>query len=321
MAIIDLNIARAEELLLAGKVVAIPTETVYGLAASAYNINAVLEIFNIKKRPSFDPLIVHTYDLNSASAFIEDIPTPALLLAQAFWPGPLTLLLPKKKIILDLVTAGSPYVAVRVPNHAITLDLLKRLPFPLAAPSANPFGYISPTTPRHVFAQLGNKIDYILDGGTCSVGIESTIVSFEKKIPTVLRLGGIDIAALEAVVGPVEIALQHAPNRPCVPGALLSHYAPIKKLLMGSLSRLIPRYSAIIDRVGVLSFKKQYEAIPQKNQVILSPQGCLKEAAQNLFNGLRLLDDLPIDIILADYLPNHGIGAAINDRLQRAQHK
>ncbi|WP_339043844.1 L-threonylcarbamoyladenylate synthase [Cardinium endosymbiont of Tipula unca] len=310
----------AEKLLLAGKVVAIPTETVYGLAASAYNFNAVLEIFNIKERPSFDPLIVHAYDLDRTSAFVEAIPTSALLLAKAFWPGPLTLLLPKKKVIPDLVTAGSPCVGVRVPNHVMTLDLLKRLPFPLAAPSANPFGYISPTTPQHVFAQLGNKIDYILDGGACNVGIESTIVSFEKRNPTVLRLGGIAIAALEAVVGPIEIVLQHAPNQPCMPGSLLSHYAPNKKLIMGNLSKLIPKYKAVTDRVGILSFQKQYELIPKKNQVILSPQGCLKEAAQNLFHGLRLLDGLPIDIILAAYLPSHGIGAAINDRLQRAQH-
>lgn len=321
MAITDTNTARAAQLLLAGKVIAIPTETVYGLAANAYNMDAVLKIFDIKARPLFNPLIVHTYDLNNVRTFTEDIPDAALLLAKAFWPGPLTLLLPKKPIIPDLVTAGSPYVGVRVPCHDIALDLLKQLPFPLAAPSANPFGYISPITPQHVAAQLGNKLDYILDGGACRVGIESTIVSFAEKIPTVLRLGGIDIAMLEKVVDPVETALQHLSNHACTPGSLLVHYSPKKKLIIGNVSELIQNYSVIANHIGILSFTKQYDGIPQKNQVILSPQGCLKEAARNFFGGLRFLDELPIDIILAAYFPNHGIGMAMNDRLQRAQHK
>ena len=311
------NVDRASALLLAGRVVAIPTETVYGLAGNAYNEQAVATIFNIKGRPLFDPLIVHTDSIEKVKGFVEAIPAKAFLLAESFWPGPLTLILPKKKIISDLITAGSAYVAVRIPNHPIALQLLSSLPFPLVAPSANPFGYVSPTTAQHVADQLGDQMDMILDGGRCSIGIESTIVSFMGETPVICRLGGIDRVALESVVGTMDLSLQQAPHRPYTPGTLLSHYAPKKKMILGDLSASIARYTAT-KRLGILSFQEKYPAIPQQNQIILSPKGCVQEAASNLFNGLRILDGLPIDLILADYLPNIGIGEAINDRLRRA---
>jgi len=314
------DIDRAKNLLLTGNVVAIPTETVYGLAGNAYDEKVIARIFEIKQRPWFDPLIVHTDSLDKVKLFVEHLPIEAQMVAKLFWPGPLTLLLPKKNIIPDLVTAGSPYVGVRIPNHPICLQLLSRLPFPLAAPSANPFGYVSPTKPQHVADQLGDKIPMILDGAPCSIGIESTIISFESQIPKIRRLGGLDKAVLEKAIGPMEMDLQHAPNTSHTPGALLSHYAPQKKMLLGNLLELIAEYNNSAT-LGVLSFQKKYPAVPNDHQVVLSPSGCLKEAARNLFHGLRLLDSLPIDLILADYLPNRGIGEAINDRLQRAQYR
>ncbi|WP_405512000.1 L-threonylcarbamoyladenylate synthase [Spirosoma sp. KNUC1025] len=179
----------AKQLLEAGNVVSIPTETVYGLAANALNPDAVLTIFRVKNRPTFDPLIVHTDSLEKLDRFVSTIPESARDLASTYWPGPLTLLLPKKAIIPDLVTAGLPTVGIRIPNHPLTLALLNSLDFPLAAPSANPFGYISPTTAQHVADQLGLQVPYILDGGPATIGIESTIVGFDGNKPTVFRLG------------------------------------------------------------------------------------------------------------------------------------
>ncbi|MES2733756.1 MAG: L-threonylcarbamoyladenylate synthase, partial [Bacteroidota bacterium] len=185
---IGTNISHAIDLLQQGEVVAIPTETVYGLAGNALNTKAVARIFSVKNRPTFDPLIIHTNSLEKVLQFVDEMPAQAKTLAQACWPGPLTLLLPRKDSIPDLVTSGLDTVAVRIPNHSLTLSLLEALEFPLAAPSANPFGYISPTTAEHVYNQLGKKIPYILDGGPCLVGIESTIVGFEDGEPTIYRL-------------------------------------------------------------------------------------------------------------------------------------
>jgi len=191
MALIGKDLDHAAVLLKEGKLVAIPTETVYGLAGNALNEDAVLSIFEVKERPQFNPIIVHARDLEQIQDFVEDIPAPARRLAETLWPGPLTILLPRQTdIIPDIVTAGSQMVAVRIPQHPMTLELLNKLEFPLAAPSANPFGYISPTTPQHVAHQLGDKISYILDGGPTKIGVESTIVTFEGDQVVVLRLGG-----------------------------------------------------------------------------------------------------------------------------------
>ena len=216
------DITYAQQLLEAGGVVAIPTETVYGLAGNAYDEAAVLKIFCIKQRPSFDPLIVHASCIEQIQGFVKRFPTKALKLARRFWPGSLTLVLEKKSAIPYIVTSGLSSVGVRVPQHAQTLPLLCWLNFPLAAPSANPFGYISPTTPQHVQEQLGGKVPYILQGGACTVGVESTIVGFEGERPIVYRLGGVSIEAIERVIGPVQVR-QVNNNLPQAPGLSLIH--------------------------------------------------------------------------------------------------
>ena len=315
MADIGSNIEIAKQLLEQGELVAIPTETVYGLAGNALNEVAVLEIFKVKDRPQFDPLIVHVASLEKAKELVDDFPEKAERLAARFWPGPLTLLLKKKPHIPDLVTSGLDTVGVRCPNHELTRALLQQLPFPLAAPSANPFGYISPTRAEHVNEQLGDKIKYILDGGECVVGIESTIVGFEDDYPVVYRLGGLGIEQIESVVGKVRVQLNTSSN-PQAPGQLKSHYAPKKKMMLGDLAELIRDYGT--ERVGVLTFQKQISQVDLNNQFALSAEGNLEEAAQRLFASLRALDKKDVDIILAEEVPNMGLGKAINDRLRRA---
>ncbi len=307
----DKEIAKA--FLEAGNVVGIPTETVYGLAGNALNPDAVLTIFRVKNRPAFDPLIVHTDSFDKLNQFVTDVPDQARQLAEAFWPGPLTLLLPKRALIPDLVTAGLSTVAVRIPNHPLTLDLLRSLDFPLAAPSANPFGYISPTTAQHVADQLGDQVPYILDGGPAGIGIESTIIGFENKVATVFRLGGMALDQIERIIGPVSVQT-HSTSNPKAPGMLSSHYAPRKPLILLPLGAS-PQPN---ERAGALVFREPFGGIDGKHQRTLSPTGDLNEAAKNLFAHLRALDALPIDIIYAEPLPNEGLGWAMNDRLRRA---
>lgn len=314
MAQIGTNRQTAKAHLEAGNVVGIPTETVYGLAANALDPDAVLTIFRVKNRPTFDPLIVHADSLAKVSGFVTAIPDPARRLAETFWPGPLTLLLPKRGLIPDLVTAGLPTVAVRVPNHPLTLDLLRSLSFPLAAPSANPFGYISPTTAQHVADQLGDQVPYILDGGPSSVGLESTIIGFDAGIATVYRLGGIALADIERVIGPV-VVRSHSTSNPQAPGMLSSHYAPRKPLILLPPGAAPPTNT---ERAGALVFREPFGSIPAVNQRVLSPTGNLAEAAKNLFAHLRALDALDVAIIYAEPLPNIGLGPAMNDRLKRA---
>jgi L-threonylcarbamoyladenylate synthase len=309
------DLSKARELLNKSELVAIPTETVYGLAGNAFDENAILRIFEVKKRPKFDPLIVHTDSLAKIKEFVEEIPVMAVQMAKEFWPGPLTMLLPKKKNIPDLITSGSPFVAVRIPRHPLTLNLLASIDFPLAAPSANPFGYISPTTPAHVDAQLGKKIHYILDGGECSVGIESTIVKFEENAVKVLRLGGISFESIKKLAANVELELSND-LEPAAPGMLKSHYAPHIKLVIGKAEQILLTYKP--EEVGSIVFQKPIPGIPLKNQIVLSPDESLDEAAKNLFGALRKLDLLPVKIIVAELVPEKGIGRAINDRLRRA---
>lgn len=313
MAQIGTDWRAAKAFLEAGDVVSIPTETVYGLAGNAFNPEAVLTIFRVKNRPSFDPLIVHTDSLDRLDEFVTSIPEPAQRLAEQFWPGPLTLLLPKRDLIPDLVTAGLPMVAVRIPNHPLTLDLLRSLDFPLAAPSANPFGYISPTTAQHVADQLGDQVPYILDGGPADVGIESTIIGFENDKATIFRLGGMALEQIEQVIGPI-LVRTHSTSNPKAPGMLSSHYAPRKPLILLSPGQSPPPNK----RAGALVFRELLAGMEPQNQRTLSPTGDLNEAAKNLFAHLRALDTLPIDLIYAEQLPNEGVGRAMNDRLRRA---
>jgi L-threonylcarbamoyladenylate synthase len=312
MATIGKDIQQSKQLLEAGDLVSIPTETVYGLAGNALDIGAVTKIFKVKSRPSFDPLIVHVAGFEDVSKYVIAIPEPAQQLIHQFWPGPLTLLLKKKSIIPDLVTSGLDTVGIRCPAHPLTLSLLKTLSFPLAAPSANPFGYVSPTTSAHVDEQLGKKIKYILDGGPCQIGIESTIVGFENDKPIVYRMGGLRIEDIEAVIGKVFIQT-HSDSNPKAPGQLQSHYAPAKKVIIGNVEELLNQYPP--HSTGLLTFSNDLNA---PHQIILSRKKNLDEAAQNLFTALRQFDKMPIDVIITEYVPDEGLGRAINDRLRRA---
>lgn len=315
MATIGRDISRAADLLREGKVVAIPTETVYGLAASALDPIAAARIFEVKQRPFFDPLIVHTHSLEKVNEYVTEIPSPLKKLAEAYWPGPLTLLLPKKAVIPDLITAGLERVGIRIPDNDLTLSLLRQTGFPLAAPSANPFGYISPTSPLHVEKQLGNSIEYILDGGDCSVGLESTIVGMEGSDVCIYRLGGLSVDDIEKVVGKVQLRINTSSN-PSAPGQLKSHYAPAKKLVIGNLEELAGQYKG--RRIGIIGFGNLPASLSSNVVVNLSEKGDLKEAAANLFSALRKLDESDVDVIICSYLPGQGLGLAINDRLKRA---
>ena len=319
LAAIGTDIHEAKRLLESGAAIGIPTETVYGLAANAFDSRAVAKIFQAKNRPTFDPLIVHTDTLEKTGGFVTDIPPLARQLAAHFWPGALTLLLPKKPVIPDLVTAGLDTVAVRIPSHPLTRQLLCLLAFPVAAPSANPFGYLSPTRTEHVQAQLGDSIPYILDGGPCEVGIESTIVGFDGLGPVVFRLGGISIERIEAVIGPVRL-LPHSASNPQAPGMLESHYAPRKPLLLDGFPEALRRFPAA--QIGFLGFSHPASQVPAQNQFLLSENQDYAQAAQNLFAALRTLDAMPgISLIVAELLPEQDLGRAINDRLRRAAAK
>ncbi|HEX5001023.1 MAG TPA: L-threonylcarbamoyladenylate synthase [Bacteroidia bacterium] len=308
------NILEAAALLREGKVVAIPTETVYGLAANALNPDAVLEVFRVKERPSFDPLIVHIGDEEQLPDLVESLPDQARMLMDRFWPGPLTLVFRKKNSIPDVVTAGLDTVGVRMPSHPLTLELLRSLPFPLAAPSANPFGYISPTTAKHVADQLGGKIPYILDGGDCEVGVESTIVGFENNKCVIYRYGGISADSISELVGDLVIKTSARLIAPA-PGMLESHYAPSKQFRFH-----LPSQDEMKQSVsGIIYFKKPEQYI-RGNEIyeVLSPEGNLDEAARNLFAALRRMDASDATCIFAEPVPDEGLGKAVNDRLRRA---
>ncbi|MEP0712242.1 L-threonylcarbamoyladenylate synthase [Algoriphagus sp.] len=317
MAEIGKDISRAKKTLEAGGLVAVPTETVYGLAGNGLDPGAVASIFEAKNRPSFDPLIIHVSSYLEIEKYVTVIPAQLGQLAERFWPGPLTLLLPRKSSIPDIVTSGLDRVAIRVPDHPLTLKLLAEVDFPLAAPSANPFGYISPTSPAHVEAQLGERVSYILDGGKCKVGLESTIVGMEGEAVVIYRLGGLEISEIEDLVGPV-VVKSHSSSNPQAPGLLESHYAPTKPFFIGDLDELISKYLGQGVDFAVLSLDKSFSVLPFRNQIALSKSGDLKEAATHLFAAMRTLDESNAEVILAEWMPEAGLGLAINDRLRRA---
>ncbi len=316
MSIISKDISKAIQLLTAEDIVAIPTETVYGLAGNIYSEKAIKSIFETKKRPFFNPLIVHIPSVNYLSQIVESVPEKAKLLAEAFWPGPITLVLKKKTTIPDLITAGKDTVAVRVPNHPVALELLKQLPFPLAAPSANPFSSISPTTAEHVEAYFKDNIKMVLDGGACKSGIESTIIGFENNDPIIYRLGSTSIEAIEAVVGKIEIKNKKE-VRPDAPGMLERHYAPkTKTILTDNIEHAINLNTD--KRIGLLVFSSEFESEEIKTQIVLSKDGNMEEAASKLYDALLRLDKQQLDIIIAEKFPDYGLGKSINDRLERA---
>lgn len=316
MSIISKDISKAIQLLTAGDIVAIPTETVYGLAGNIYSEKAIKSIFETKKRPFFNPLIVHIPSVDDLSNIVEYIPEKAQLLADAFWPGPITLVLKKKSTIPDLITAGKDTVAVRVPNHPVTLELLNQLDFPLAAPSANPFSSISPTTAQHVETYFKDQIEMVLDGGPCTSGIESTIIGFENDEPIIYRLGSTSIEAIASVVGKVEIKNKKE-IAPDAPGMLERHYAP--KTMTVLTDRILETIKLHpYKRIGVLAFKAEITNHKISTQIVLSKTGDLSEAASNLYNALHQLDLEKLDVIIAEKLPDFGLGKSINDRLTRA---
>ncbi len=312
------DISLAASLLQTGELVSIPTETVYGLAANALNEDAVLKIYAVKQRPQFNPLIVHVHSWAQAQLYVQNTPAKAALLANTFWPGPLTLLLQKQNTIPDIVTAGSNRVAIRVPNHPLTLQLLEQLNFPVAAPSANPSGYVSPTSAQHVLENLDGKISYVLDGGECTVGVESTILGWnDDDEPEIYRLGGITHEQIESILQQKVIIKQSITENPDAPGQLKSHYATHTPLHMGVMEELLRRFED--EKIVLINFQSYHPDIPKEQQFILSPSGSLDEAAKNLFKILRVADTMKASVVLTERLPSQGIGAAINDRLERAQ--
>lgn len=311
---IGADVTKAKFLLEQGELVAIPTETVYGLAGNGLNPEAIGKIYAAKNRPQFNPLILHVAHVDQLEKWVQDIPKACRELIAKLSPGPITYLLPKTDRVPDLVTAGSPRVAIRIPAHELTLSLLSQLDFPLAAPSANPSGYVSPVTSQHVFDGLSGIIPYILEGGNAKIGLESTIVGFEGGKVIVHRLGGIAVEQLEAITGQeVEMRLSHA--SPTAPGQLKSHYATRKPLFLGDIKALYQEHAD--KKIGILAFHQAYE-LPGVIQYQLSPTGNIDEAASQLFSTMRKLDNTDIEIILAEVFPDRGLGKAINDRLQRA---
>jgi len=309
-------IRQAAEIIRKGGIVAFPTETVYGLGADGYNPLAVARIFEVKGRPSFDPLIVHIAHPAHLEKLVKETPSSVKRLTEKLWPGPLTVVLLKKENIPDIVTAGLPSIAVRMPDHPIALSLIKESSCPIAAPSANPFGYLSPTTAEHVREQLGDQVDLILDGGPCAIGVESTIISFLDGKPRLLRPGGVSLEEVESVIGKVETG--PIKDRPSAPGMLPRHYAPRTPVVLGGNEKNPELYKS--RNVGFLAFQEPNRDLKFHSVEVLSRKGDMREAAANLFSALRRLDALNLDLILAEPIPEVGLGRAIMDRLRRASH-
>ena len=312
------NIKKAASIIRAGGLVAFPTETVYGLGADAFNPYAVARIFAVKKRPFFDPLIVHIGDFSLMKQLCGDIPSLAERLMRKFWPGPLTFILPKQKTVPGIVTAGLPTIAVRMPSHPVALAFLKKVNIPIAAPSANPFGSLSPTEAVHVTKHLGEAVDIVLDGGRCPVGVESTIIDLTAKKPVILRHGALPLEEIEQFAGKMNI--HRGKSKPVCPGSFRYHYAPRTKLKLLSCSSDLG--SDLSRKRGLLAFKapKNRLSFFQKIEV-LSPAGDLHEAAANLFSCLHKLDEEGLDVIYAEPVPEAGLGRAIMDRLRKAAQK
>jgi L-threonylcarbamoyladenylate synthase len=309
------ELEKAIHILTSGDCVAIPTETVYGLAANALNTDAVAKIFQLKNRPQTNPLIVHCGSIEQVEQYVSEFPMTAMKLAKQFWPGPLTLLLPKNDKIPDQITAGSNRVGVRIPNHPLTLKLLNKLDFPIAAPSANKYGSVSPTCADHVKIQFGEHVPLILDGGECSVGIESTIVGFEGDKVIVYRLGQITVEQIEEVCGQSVQIQNEAGEIIVAPGMVKHHYAPKTTL------KIVDDFTKIelTNRTGIILFNEQkIMGIPSENQLIISEKNNLEEASRKLYDAFYQLDKLNLEVIYMKEFPSDGIGKSLNDRIHRA---
>lgn len=313
---ISTDLLQAKKILEKEGLVAIPTETVYGLAGNIYSHKAIDNIFKTKNRPSNNPLIIHIDSYEKLADLVEEIPEKAKKLAEVFWPGSLTLVLKKKKSVPYTITAGKETVAVRAPNHQLTLDLLKQLEFPLAAPSANPFGSISPTSAQHVVDYFKDTLEMVLDGGNCKNGIESTIIGFENEVPILYRLGSISVEEIESVVGPLKI-LNKNNDSPIAPGMLSRHYAPKTKTIISENIKVELRKYANL-KIGLLLFNEDIKTSENIVKEILTNNKDLKEAAANLYAAMHRLDQKNLDLIIAEKFPNISLGKSINDRLKRA---
>lgn len=294
----DLSIAK--NYLQNGEVIGLPTETVYGLAGNAFDEIAIQKIYSIKQRPATNPLIVHVGSIDLAESFVAEFPPPLRKLAEKFWPGPLTLLLKKTDRIPDVVTAGSDRVAIRIPDHPLTLELLNQLDFPLVAPSANPYTKISPTTAEQVDEYFGDQVRIVLQGGACNKGLESTIVGMEENQVIVYRLGAIAVEELESVIGEVHIRNQ-ADKTILAPGMTKKHYSPITPLIITP------------DTIG---YQQKH---PEKNiGIFLTGDENPEEVAPLFYQTLQALDQKGHDVLIANYFPETGLGRTLNDRLRRA---
>ena len=306
----------AGEIIRGGGLVAFPTETVYGLGCDAMSPDAASKVFEAKQRPSFDPLIVHLADRSMVEMVAKAVPPSAYRLMDAFWPGPLTLILPKQPAVPDLVTAGLPTVAVRMPDHPVAQALIRAAGTPIAAPSANRFGYVSPTTAQHVWDGLGDRVDVILDGGACPLGVESTILSLTENRHELLRPGSLTLEAIQTVIGRVERATVSG-ETVHVPGQSARHYATRTPVTILPTPKVWPALRGR-ERVGLLAMSEPRDLPGQIHAVeVLSPSGDLREAARKLFAALRRLDALGLDCIYAEPCEETGLGLAIMDRLRR----
>lgn len=315
---ITTDISLIRERLNQGELIGLPTETVYGLAANVFNSKAVANIFTTKQRPTTNPLIVHVASISQARALVKRFPEKADLLAKQFWPGPLTLILPKNQSVSHAVTANQENVAIRIPNHPAAINLLNQLDFPLVAPSANPFNRISPTTAAHVDDYFPSI--YTLDGGACQSGVESTIVGFEGNEVVLLRHGAISIESIEACVGRI-LNRTGATEHASLPGQHKKHYAPSCELIV-TYEPLFMLSAVKQKKVGILWYKTiQIESIHVDVNLVLAPTGDLAEAAKNLFAALHTMDQMGLDLIIVERLPAYGLGITINDRLDRAATK
>jgi len=311
------DIGRAATALRDGHLVAFATETVYGLGANALDENAVARVFEVKERPHFDPLIVHVVSDDWLSQLVRDDPETARLLAREFWPGPLTIVLPKTDRVPDLVTAGLSSVAVRMPSHPQARELLRQVDRPIAAPSANPFGQLSPTSAAHVTESLGGRIDLILDGGLCDVGVESTVILLTEEQPCLLRHGGVTQEQIESVIGPVQTRQSLSGESAPSPGMLSQHYAPRTPLIL-NLEADADRLAGL--RVGILSLQPVDTPFEPIAIETLTTDGDLRTATAGFFAAMRRLDRANLDLIVAWPFPDKGLGRALNDRLSRACH-
>jgi L-threonylcarbamoyladenylate synthase len=312
--IIGTNIEDAIRYLRSGEAVAIPTETVYGLAANACNISAVNKIYLAKNRPNSNPLILHFASIDKIHPYVLDFPEELLNLANKFWPGPLTILLRKSELVPNEITANQELVAVRVPKHPLLSAILNELDFPLAAPSANLYGMVSPTKAEHVMQDLNGKIPYILDGGSCENGLESTIIGLHEMKIVVYRLGSISLEVLTAKLSYTPELKNTSEKQVITSGMVEHHYAP--KTPFFFFDKTINDYSE--KNNGFIFFKDQYPTIDDSNKIILSESGDLNEAAANLYDAIIEMDKREFTALFIERLPDFGLGKTMNDRLNRS---